>query len=245
MIIYPDIEIQNGRCVNLLRGQMDQPVIYDVDPVEAARSFAEQGARRLHVVDLDAVTGAGSNAEIIKEIIRVGMNVQVGGGIRSMESIHEWVEAGAARVVIATAAVKQPTLVKEAAHAYPDQIVVSVDVRDNKVLCEGWTETSMFSPVEFIEIFHDDPMAGFILTDVGRDMDDPVESFAMTTAVANAVRVPITSSGLISNLEDVSMLKYLPNIHGAITGRALFNKVFTLEEAIAIGDSVEPVAHFA
>ncbi|WP_350333124.1 1-(5-phosphoribosyl)-5-[(5-phosphoribosylamino)methylideneamino] imidazole-4-carboxamide isomerase [Coralliovum pocilloporae] len=245
MIIYPDIELQNGKCVNLLRGQMDQPVVYDVDPVEAARAFAEQGAKRLHVIDLDAVSGTGSNADIIKEIIRVGPNVQVGGGINSMEQIREWIDAGAARVVIATAAVKQPTLVKEAAHAYPDQIVVSVDVRDNKVLCAGWKETSSFSPVEFIEIFQDDPMAGFILTDVGRDMDDPVESFAMTTAVAKEVRVPIISSGLISSIDDVSMLKYLPNIAGTIVGRALFNKEFTLEEAIAIGDAVDPTAQFA
>ncbi|MGI9464799.1 MAG: HisA/HisF-related TIM barrel protein, partial [Aestuariivirgaceae bacterium] len=130
MIVYPDVELQNGRCVNLVRGQMDVPVVYDVDPVDAACDFAAQGAEWLHVVDLDAVVDQGSNADLITRIIRkAGASVQVAGGIRSIDTVRDWIDAGAGRVVIATAAVKDPAFVKAAAVAYPDQVVVGVDAR--------------------------------------------------------------------------------------------------------------------
>ena len=135
MIIYPDIELQNGRCVNLLRGQMDEPVVYEANPLDTAIDFGHEGAEWLHVVDLDAVFGQGDNADLIVQIIRKsGTCVQVAGAIRSIENVRDWIEAGAGRVVIATAAVKDPAFVRAAAFAYPDQVVVSVDARQGKVV---------------------------------------------------------------------------------------------------------------
>ena len=154
MIVYPDIELQKGRCVNLARGRTDVSTVYDVDPVEAACDFALQGAQWLHVVDLDAVFNVGDNAAIINEIIRKAKaDVQVGGAIRSLDRVRKWIDAGAKRVVIATAAVKNPHFVMEAATAYPDQVVVSVNARGGKVLVEGWRETTVFTPIEFARLF--------------------------------------------------------------------------------------------
>ena len=150
MIIYPDLELRKGRLVNLLRNRIDSPLIYDIEPLQAARELAAQGAEWLHVVDLDAVFNEGENTAIIKEIIRkVSCPVQVGGAIRSMDKVHSWMEAGAGRVVIATAAVKYPHFVKAAATAYPDSVVVSIDARGGHVAIEGWTEETTFTPIEF------------------------------------------------------------------------------------------------
>jgi phosphoribosylformimino-5-aminoimidazole carboxamide ribotide isomerase len=246
MIIYPDIELQKGRCVNLIRGRMEAPVVYDVDPVEAACDFVAQGAEWLHVVDLDAVFNAGNNAAIIKEIIRKsGANVQVAGAIRSMDKMHRWIDAGASRVVIATAAVKAPHLVKEAATVYPEQVVVSVDARGGKVVVEGWRETTSFTPVEFARLFDDVPLAAIIYTDIDRDEDMPESSISHTTELAAKIRTPVIASGVVKSLSDISTLKYLPNISGAITSRALFGGVFKVSEAIAIVRLPnEPIAPF-
>jgi phosphoribosylformimino-5-aminoimidazole carboxamide ribotide isomerase len=240
MMIYPDIELQKGRCVNLRRGRADAPVVYDVDPVKAACDFAEQGAEWLHVVDLDAVFNDGDNADIIQQIIeKAGCPVQVGGAIRSMDRVHYWIDAGAKRVVIATAAVKYPHLVREAATAYPDQVIVSVDARGGKVVVEGWREATIFTPVAFAREFDDVPLAAVIYTDIDRDDDEPESSMSHTTELAANITTPVIASGVVKSLQDVSVLRLLGNISGAITSRALFGGTFTLKEAIAIAS--EPV----
>src|SRR4051794_13873195 len=170
MIIYPDLELRKGRLVNLVRNRIDSPLIYDLDPVQAARDLVAQGAEWLHVVDLDAVFNDGENTAIINEIIRTsGCPVQVGGAIRSMEKVHSWMEAGAGRVVIATAAVKYPHLVKSP--AYPGSVVVSVDARGRRVVVEGWTEATSFTPIEFAHQFENIDLAAIIYTDIDRDED--------------------------------------------------------------------------
>jgi len=235
MIIYPDIELQKGRCVNLVRGRMEAPIVYDVDPVEAACDFVRQGAEWLHVVDLDAVFNAGDNTGVIEKIIRKsGASVQVAGAIRSMDKVHRWIDAGASRVVIATAAVKAPHFVKEAATAYPAQVVVSVDARRGKVVVEGWRETTSFTPIEFAHVFNDVPLAAIIYTDIDRDEEMPESSMSHTTELAASVQAPVIASGVVKSLSDISTLKYLPNISGVITSRALFGRVFELSEALAI-----------
>jgi len=240
MIIYPDIELQKGRCVNLRRGRADAPVVYDVDPVEAARGFAREGAEWLHVVDLDAVFNDGDNADVIHEIIReAGCPVQVGGAIRSMDRVNQWIGAGARRVVIATAAVKYPHLVREAATAYPGQVVVSIDARGGKVVVEGWREATIFSPVAFAREFDDLSLAAIIYTDIDRDDDEPTSSLSHTTELAAAVKTPVIASGVVKSLQDISVLTLLENISGAITSRALFGGAFTL--AAAIATAREPV----
>lgn len=246
MIIYPDIELRKGRCVNLQRGRMDAPLIYDVDPVEAACDFAGQGAEWLHVIDLDAVFNDGDNAGIIQRIIdESGCSVQVGGAIRSMNRVHDWMDAGAARVVIATAAVKSPHFVKEAATAYPGKVVVSVDARGGKVVVEGWQEATIFTPTDFARHFEDVTLAAIIFTDIDRDEDEPESSMSHTTELAANIKTSVIASGVVKSLEDISVLRFLENISGAITSRALFGGAFTLAEAIAVaGEPAQEPAPF-
>ncbi|MGI9407340.1 MAG: HisA/HisF-related TIM barrel protein [Hyphomicrobiaceae bacterium] len=247
MIVYPDIELQNGRCVNLARGQHDDPVIYDAAPLEAAHDFVSQGAEWLHVVDLDAVFGVGDNVETITDIIqKAGCCVQVAGAVRTIDAVRKWIDAGAGRVVIATAAVKDPSFVTAAAHAYPDQIVVSIDARDGKVAIDGWRETTAFTPKEFARQFEDTPLAAIIFTDIDRDEDAPDSSMAQTADLAANVRTPVIASGVVKSIDDISTLNYLPNIAGAITGRALFGGALDLGEAVQIATAQDgPVAQFA
>ncbi len=236
MIIFPDIELQKGKCVNLVRGQMDQPVVYDVDPVETAKKFAAEGAEWLHVLDLDAVAQQDrTNAGLIEEIIHaVHVPVQVSGGVRSMTAIDGWIERGAGRVVIGTAAVRDPQIVLDASARHPDRIVVSIDARSGAVVCEGWKEATAWTPLEFARQFEISDIAGIIFTDIDRDDDLPESTLATTTDMATALVVPVIASGTVKSLDDLSTLHYLPNIAGAIVGRALFNGVFTLPEAIEI-----------
>jgi len=246
MIIYPYIALRGGRCVNLLRGRIDEPVTYDADPVETAVEFAHAGAEWLHVVDLDAVAGDGSNAELIREIIRhAAAPVMVGGGIRSAEQVREWFDAGAGRMVFGTAAVRSPQMVKELSYAYPDQIVLSVDVWQGKVMIDGWRESTAFEAVDFVKQYAGWPLSQIIFTDIDRDLDLPESSLALVTKLASETSTPVIASGLARSLDDISALKYLYNISGAIVGRALFEGTFTLEEALELAaPSPEPIAAF-
>jgi phosphoribosylformimino-5-aminoimidazole carboxamide ribotide isomerase len=233
MIIYPDLELRQGKLVNLRRNRMDSPIIYDIDPVDAARELASEGAQWLHVVDLDAVFNQGNNSDLIRTIIRkASCPVQVGGAIRSLDKVHGWMEAGAGRVVIATAAVKYPHLVKQAANAYPDAVVVSIDARGGRVAIEGWTEATDFTPTEFAQQFDDTGLAAIIYTDIDRDEDHPESTMAHTTALASKLRTPVIASGVVKSLDDISTLAYLPNIAGVITSRALFGGAFTFRQAL-------------
>ncbi len=247
MIVYPDIELQNGRMVNLWRGRKDAPIVYDIDPLEAVHQCVEKGAEWLHVVDLDAVFGDGDNAAIIRDIIvKAGVPVQVAGAIRTIEAVRAWIDAGAARVVIATAAVKDPAFVRQAAFAYPDQVVISIDGRGGFVVAEGWTETTSFTPIAFAVQYADLPLAAFIFTDIDADDDAPEASFSQTEKLAETVRTPVIASGVVKQLDDISTLNYLPNIAGAITGRAIFGGTFDLADAIAItAEMPQPVAPMA
>ena len=246
MIIYPNIELQGGRCVNLVRGQQGDPVVFDVAPLDAALGFVEQGAQWLQIADLDAVFGSGDNAALIGEIIRkAGCNVQVAGGIRTIDAVRHWADAGASRMVIGTAAVMDPPLVVAAASAYPDQIVVSIDARGGRVAIDGWREETAFTPAEFAQQFEDSALAAFIFTDIDRDEDLPESSMAQTADLAASVPTRVIASGVVKSLDDISTLKHLPNIAGAITGRALFGGAFTLAEALEVAAAQEgPIAAF-
>lgn len=246
MLIYPTIELQQGRCVSLLRGKMDEPSIWHVDPIEKARSFAAAGAEWLHVTDLDAVAGTGSNADLIRDlIVKAGIPVQVAGGIRTHEHASQWAEAGAGRMVIGTAAVRWPTTFREIVKAYPDQIVLSVDVMQGKVMAEGWTQTSTFDPVDFVGAFAGAPLAAILCTDIDRDLDEPGSSIALTSALARGTQTPVIASGLVKSLDDISALKYVYNIAGVIVGRALFDQSIDLAEAVRLArPEPERVAEF-
>jgi phosphoribosylformimino-5-aminoimidazole carboxamide ribotide isomerase len=236
MIIYPDIELRRGQCVNLLRGRMEEPVVYDVDPVETAREFQQKGAEVLHVVDLDgAMQGGRHNADLICDIIQaVDIPVQVGGGVRTIASVRWWFEHGATRVVLGTAAVKDRQLVKKACTAYPDKIVVSVDARNGKVVIEGWREITSFTALDLAKSLEDTGVAEIIYTDIDLSDDEPGSTLANTMRMGEQLTIPVIASGTVKNLDDVAILKYLPNIEGCVIGRALFNGNVDLADAIRV-----------
>jgi len=246
MILYPTIELQNGRCVSLFRGRMEEPQIWHVNPVEKAIEYAAAGAQWLHVTDFDAIDGTGENTEIIDEIIRrAGAPVQLGGGFRTLQGIAEGIDRGAGRIVIGTQAVWQPDLVKQAAKAHPDQIVLAVDVYQGRVMSHGWREPSVFDPEDFIGTFETDPLAAIIVTDIDADIDEAEGSLALVTRLASLSRSPVIARGLARSLDGLSQLKYVPGIAGAIMGRALFDRSVDIDEALALcAAPVEPTAEF-
>ena len=246
MILYPMIELQGGRCVSLHRGRLDEPQIWHVDPVEKALEYAAAGAQWLHVTDFDAVSGAGGNQELIEEIIRkVGIRVQVSGGMRLGERAAEWIDRGAARVVVGTLATRHPETVKALARQFPDQVVLSVDVWQGKVVDDGWRSVTAFDPVDYVTAFEEAPLAGMIVTDIDSDIEDADAALGLISGLADMSRTPVIANGLVRTLDDISRLKYVRNVAGAMVGRALFRKSFSLEEALEVaGAAPEPVAEF-
>lgn len=246
MIIYPTIELQQGRCVSLTRGDLDQPQIWHVDPVEKAIEFAEAGASWMQVTDFDAVSGDGDNSDIVADIIlRAGIAVQVAGGVRTMEQLDAWMEKGAGRVVIGTAAVLNPDFVFQAARKYPDQVVVAVDAMEGWVMTNGWKTQSAIAPEDFVTAFDKTPLAAILFTDIDSDLMDGEASLGRISALAGVTRNPVIASGLVKSTDDLSRLKYVGNVAGAIIGRALFNKAIDLTEALAVAQpGPEPVAEF-
>ncbi|PLS22209.1 HisA/HisF-related TIM barrel protein [Neptunicoccus cionae] len=246
MIIYPTIELKDGKCVSLTRGRLEEAAVWHVDPLSVAKSFAEAGASWMQVTDFNAIEGGSENVELVEEIIRtVGIPVQVAGGMRSVESAVRWIDKGAGRIVIGTAAVKQPALVQQLARAFPDQIIVAVDCWRGRVLTDGWREESMFAPIPFLRSYSDAPLAGFLVTDVDADVEDIEVGASEISVLAASTRHPVIASGLVRTLDDVSMLKYAGHCDGVIIGRALFNKTVDLRKALEIAvPEVEEIASF-
>ncbi len=233
MIVFPTIELKNGGCVSLRRGDIDDPLIWHVDPVEKAQEFAVAGAEWMHVTDLDAAGGVGDNRDVVIEIIRrAGIPVQVAGGFRSEDAVRDGVDFGAGRIVIGTAAVTNPDLVKRVAKLYPDQIVLAVDVYKDRVLTDGWRKRSLFSPQAFIQEFDRTPLAGILFTDVGVEVDESDIDVSLVSEIATLTHTPVIASGFVRKLEDLLALKQAGNIHGAIIGRALFNRSLELADAL-------------
>lgn len=246
MLVVPGIELQNGRCVSLQRGRLDEPQIWHVDPVEKAREFAEAGASLIHVTDFDAVAGDEPQSELIEEIIRAaGVRVQVGGGIRSKERAAELIDKGAARVVISTLAAFQPDLVKEIANAFPDQVVLAVDIWQGGLMTEGWRTKSAMSPESLVKAYADTPLAAVIFTDIDSDIEDQEAQLGLISGLSDAARSPIYARGTVRDLDDVARLKYIPGIEGALVSRCLFNKTVDLSEAIEMAQpELEHTANF-
>jgi phosphoribosylformimino-5-aminoimidazole carboxamide ribotide isomerase len=244
MIIYPDIEIQNNQSVNLPRGLREEPVTYDLNPRDAARQFQVAGAEWLHIVDLDGVfQGGRHNAELMCQIIdEAKVPVQVAGGVRTESAVDWWFDHGASRVVLGTVAVKNQNLLRDVCARYPGKVVVSIDARGGYALIDGWRTRTSFTPLELARNFEDIGVAAIVYTDIDRFENHPESSFAATTEIAAAIRIPVISTGTVDTLDDVSFLKYLPNISGVIVGRALFSGQIRLADAIAIalGPGVDP-----
>lgn len=246
MIIYPTLELQNGKCVSLERGRLEEPSIWHVDPIETAQGFAHEGANWLHVTDLDAVAGEGNNDALIEEMIRsVPAALQIGGGMRSRERIEHWIDKGAGRVVVGTLAVQDPTTVQELAMRHPDQIVLAVDVFQGKLMTEGWRNAGAMLPEDFVRAYDDSPLAGVIVTDIDADIGDQDELLGVISGVAAATRHPVIARGSVRVADDISRLKYVANISGTLVGRALMAKDIGLEEALELAqETPEPKAQF-
>lgn len=246
MIIYPTMELQNGRCVTLDKGRLESAMIWHVDPVATARGFAAAGAEWMHLTDFDAVEGRDTNTELVAEIIRAaGLPVQLGGGMRSRERIEYWIDRGAGRVALGTLAARNPALVKEMAKRHPDQIVLAVDVWRGQVMTEGWRNPSAFAPEAFIDAFADAPLAAILVTDIDSDMENVEAQLGLISGLAAHSRTPVIASGVVRNVDDIARLAYIHNISGALVGRALFRKTVDLAQALEVARAAnEPVAEF-
>jgi phosphoribosylformimino-5-aminoimidazole carboxamide ribotide isomerase len=242
MNILPDIELMNGKCVNLIHGEFEEPVHYDIAPLQAALDFVEQGATMLNIVDLDGVMqGSMHNAELICQIIdTVEVPVQVAGGIRTMASAKWWFDRGAKRIVLGTAAVLDRHFLQEVCAHYPGRVVASFDEKDGHVMVNGWRESTAFTPLEIGLTLQESGICALIFTDINFDIDHPEATLATTTLMASELRIPVISSGTIKGLDDISRLQLLPNIAGAIVGRALFNGTISLHDALAIASQDVP-----
>ena len=238
MILFPAIDLKGGECVRLLHGDMAQATVFNTDPAAQAAAFEAQGFEFLHVVDLDgAFAGKPVNAEAVDSILsRVGMPVQLGGGIRELRTIEAWLSRGVRRVIIGTAAVRDPALVREAARLFPGQVAVGIDARDGFVAVEGWATTSRTTAPDLGRRFEDAGVAAVIYTDIARDGALKGLNIEATVALAAAITVPVIASGGLASLADVERLLQpdCARIAGAITGRALYDGRLDPVEALAL-----------
>ncbi len=227
MILFPAIDLKNGEAVRLQQGDMARATTFNRDPAAQAKVFQQQGFEYLHIVDLDgAFAGKPMNAAAVERILAaVEIPVQLGGGIRDRATVEGWLVKGIARVIIGTAAVRNPSLVKEAAQAYPGYIAVGLDARDGKVAVEGWAETSELSALDVAQRFEDAGVAAIIYTDVSRDGMLQGLSLDATIALADAICIPVIASGGLASIEDVRALlsPRARKLEGAIAGRALYD----------------------
>lgn len=238
MILYPAIDLKDGNCVRLLRGDMDAATIFGSDPGAQAKAFADAGARWIHVVDLNgAFSGKSENGDAVSAILdAVGahVSVQLGGGIRSVDHIAAWLERGLSRVILGTMAVKDPATLKAACKAFPGKIAVGLDARAGKVAVEGWAEATDCTAVDLARAFEEDGIAAVIYTDIDRDGAMQGVNLAATKALASAIKTPVIASGGVSSLDDLRALKQAGGISGAISGRALYDGSITVADAIAV-----------
>jgi phosphoribosylformimino-5-aminoimidazole carboxamide ribotide isomerase len=236
MVIIPAIDLKDGRCVRLRQGAMDAVTVYSDDPTATALHWERLGARRLHVVDLNgAVEGAPKNRTWVEAIVKaVGIPVQVGGGIRDLDTIRAYCANGVGRVVLGTAALRDRALVERAATEFPRRILVGLDARDGKVAVQGWTSQSTVLAKDLIAMLRDVPLAGFIYTDIARDGMLAGPNLTALQDVAASARLPVIASGGITRVEDIRAIKALGSgIEGAIVGKALYDGKLALEAAIA------------
>ena len=238
LIVFPAIDLKNGQVVRLAEGDMDRATIYGDDPAAQAMLFAEAGAQHLHVVDLDgAFAGQSVNGEAVLAIVeRFPGHVQLGGGIRSRDSVERWFDLGVARVVIGTAALEDPDFVRGAARDFPGGIVVAVDARDGMVATKGWADVSTVSATDLARRFEDAGVAALLFTDVGRDGLLKGCNVEATVDLARAVSIPVIASGGVAGIADIHVLALhaRDGIEGVITGRALYDGRLDLAAALSV-----------
>lgn len=238
MILFPAIDLKDGACVRLVKGEMSAATVFNTDPAAQARHFAAAGSAWIHVVDLNgAFAGRPVNAEAVTSIVQaVPVPVQLGGGIRDMKTIELWLERGIRRVILGTVALRDPLLVKEACARFPGRVAVGIDARDGYVAVEGWAEKSQVTALDLALKFEDAGVAAIIYTDIERDGALAGPNVEATAALAERVTTPVIASGGVSSLDDLRALKAraASGIAGVISGRALYDGRIDLAAALAL-----------
>jgi phosphoribosylformimino-5-aminoimidazole carboxamide ribotide isomerase len=238
VILFPAIDLKNGQCVRLEQGDMARATVFNLDPAAQARTFAAQGFEYLHVVDLDgAFAGKPMNAHAVEAMHRaVTIPLQLGGGIRDLATVEAWLAKGIARVIIGTAAVRDPELVRIAARRFPGRVAVGLDARDGKVAVEGWAETSQMTVLEIAQRFEDAGVAAIIFTDIARDGLLKGLNLDATIALADRIAIPVIASGGLASIEDVRamLVPCARKLAGAIAGRALYDGRLDAAAALAL-----------
>lgn len=241
MILIPAIDLKDGKCVRLRQGRMEDDTVFSDDPVAMAAHWVEQGARRLHLVDLNgAFAGKPVNGDIVKEIARnfPDLPIQIGGGIRTPEIIESYLEAGVKWLIIGTKAVEEPEFVTAMCKEFADNIIVGLDARDGKVATDGWAVTTDVGVTDLAKRFQDDGVQSIVYTDISRDGMMQGVNVEATAALARAISIPVIASGGITNLEDIKALCAAADsgIEGAITGRAIYEKTLDFAEGQTLAD---------
>jgi phosphoribosylformimino-5-aminoimidazole carboxamide ribotide isomerase len=238
VILFPAIDLKDGECVRLIHGDMTQATIFNHNPTHQALEFEQQGFEYLHVVDLDgAFAGKPINGDAVSDILKnIKMPVQLGGGIRDMRTIEFWIEKGISRVIIGTAAVRDPELVKEAARLFPNKIAVGIDAKHGLVAVEGWAKLSQITAVELAKTFEAVGVAAIIYTDIARDGVLKGLNIEATLELAKSVSIPVIASGGLASLDDIKRILQpdCSALAGAITGRALYDGRLNPSEALAL-----------
>jgi phosphoribosylformimino-5-aminoimidazole carboxamide ribotide isomerase len=238
MILYPAIDLKDGKCVRLLRGEMDKATVFSESPASQAAAFEKSGFSWLHIVDLNgAFEGKPVNESAVKAILaKVKMPVQLGGGIRDMNMIARWLEDGVSRVILGTVALRNPVLVKEACRLFPGQVAVGIDAKGGKVAVSGWAELSDQQAVDLAKKFEDVGVCAIIYTDISRDGAMQGPNFEETAKLAEAITTPVIASGGISSIDDIKRYKEYMNrgIEGCILGRALYEGAIRPEDALKL-----------
>lgn len=243
MLIIPAIDLKNGQCVRLRQGRMDDDTVFSDDPVGVATQWVEQGARRLHLVDLDgAFAGEPKNAAVAEAICSAypDLPVQIGGGIRSVETAQHYIDAGISYVIIGTLAVKQPEFVDDLCTRFPGKVIVGLDAKDGFVATEGWAEASSVTAVSLAKRFEDVGVSAIVYTDISRDGMMQGVNVEATAELADAISIPVIASGGVTNMDDISALCGVEGtpIDGTIVGRALYENTIDLNEAQTTADAL-------
>ena len=234
MKIFPAIDIKDKKCVRLVKGEFDNKTEYDLSPVEQAKKYQDHGFKNLHIVDLDgALTGQTINLDIIQDIIsRFDLKVEVGGGIRNFENIKKYVDIGAEKVILGSAAIKDKDFLKEACQKFPNKIALGLDAKDGYLSVSGWKENSNQSTLEYLSDVNDYGVSRLIYTDINKDGMKQSPNFEETSKVAEKSNCPVIISGGVSSLEDIKKAKTLKNIEGIIVGKAIYDGDIELDELV-------------
>jgi len=243
MLIIPAIDLKDGRCVRLQQGRMDTATVFSDDPVAMAKHWSGLGARRLHIVDLNgAIAGRPKNEKIIRDVIRAvgdATPIEIGGGIRDLDTIESYLDAGVGYVIIGTAAVKNPGLLHDACYAFPGHIIVGLDAKDGKVAVEGWSKMTGHDVVDLAKKFEDYGVEALVYTDIGRDGMMTGVNMDATLKLARAIKIPIIASGGLNSVDDVRQIcsqLASEGVVGAIAGRALYEGKLDFKQAQAAAD---------